>query len=98
MEILELIKYNNQNKSSMDRLNSRTEGTEESVGELENLRQKSFNLNREKTDWGKKKMKRASGTHETIIKDLTWGEDSKKKRSNIHIIGVSGEEKHGKIE
>ena len=38
MEILELIKYNNQNKSSMDRLNSRTEGTEESVGELENLR------------------------------------------------------------
>ena len=39
----------------MDRLNSRMEGTEESVGELENLRQKLFNLNTEKTDWKKKK-------------------------------------------
>ena len=68
----------------MDRLNSRMEGTEESVGELENLRQKLFNLNTEKTDWKKKKkMERASGTHETIIKDLTSTSLESQQRRNM---------------
>ena len=64
----------------MGRLNGRRKETEESINEQEKRRQKFFNLNTEKTDW--KKVKRASGTHGTVIKYLTFTSLEAQERRN----------------